>query len=166
MQGREGNKMTQKQTSNAHLNGTAKMQRPDPEVVPKAQRRSFTASYKSWVLEEADKCRETPDRIGALLRREGLYSSHLTTWQRQREAGELAGLATAQQLPRPPHSPRVGPPETPQSSVNPDAPPGRLVYTKGHGQRHGGRRGGGDPPAAVLPWRRTSGARLQFCAPL
>jgi hypothetical protein len=44
MQGREENKMTQKQTSNAHLNGTAEMQRTDPEVVPKAQRRSFTGN--------------------------------------------------------------------------------------------------------------------------
>ena len=67
-------------------------QRPDPEVLPKAKRRNYTASYKLWVLEEADKCRQQPGQIGALLRREGLYSSHLTTWQRQREAGQIAGL--------------------------------------------------------------------------
>jgi len=67
--------------------------RPNPEVVPKAKRRIFTASYKQWVLEEADKCREQPGRVGALLRREGLYSSHLTTWRRQQKAGQLAGLA-------------------------------------------------------------------------
>ena len=67
-------------------------QRPDPEVLPKAKRRTFTAAYKLWVLEEADKCREQPGQIGALLRREGLYSSHLTTWRRQREAGQMAGL--------------------------------------------------------------------------
>ena len=66
--------------------------RPDPEVVTKAKRRSFTAAYKLWVLEEADKCREQPGQIGALLRREGLYASHLSTWRRQREAGQLAGL--------------------------------------------------------------------------
>ena len=65
---------------------------PDPEVVTKAKRRSFTAAYKLWVLEEADKCREQPGQIGALLRREGLYASHLSTWRRQREAGQLAGL--------------------------------------------------------------------------
>ena len=58
----------------------------------KAKRRSFTAAYKLWVLEEADKCREQPGQIGALLRREGLYASHLSTWRRQREAGQLAGL--------------------------------------------------------------------------
>ena len=55
---------------------------PDPEVVEKAGRRRFTAKYKLGVLEEADRCQ--PGEIGALLRREGLYSSHLTTWRRWR----------------------------------------------------------------------------------
>ena len=64
---------------------------PDPEVVEKAGRRRFTAKYKLGVLEKADRCE--PGEIGALLRREGLYSSHLTTWRRQREMGALAGLA-------------------------------------------------------------------------
>jgi transposase-like protein len=63
---------------------------PDPEVVEKAGRRRFTAKYKLQVLEEADRCE--PGEIGALLRREGLYSSHLTTWRRQRKAGALAAL--------------------------------------------------------------------------
>ena len=62
-------------------------------LAPRAKRRSFTASYKLWVLEEADKCYK-PGQIGALLRREGLYSSHLTSWRRQRKAGELAGLTS------------------------------------------------------------------------
>ena len=84
--------MTQKRENSISQNGAATIQRPDPEVVPKAQRRNFTASYKLWVLEEADKCREQPGQTGRLLRREGLYSSHLTTWRRQREAGQLAGL--------------------------------------------------------------------------
>lgn len=84
--------MTQNQADKISKNGTNQAQRPDPEVVPKAQRRNYTASYKQWVLEEADKCRQQPGQIGALLRREGLYSSHLTTWQRQREAGQMAGL--------------------------------------------------------------------------
>ena len=64
---------------------------PDPEVVEKAGRRRFTAKYKLGVREEADRCQ--PGEIGALLRREGLYSSHLTTWRRQREVGALAALA-------------------------------------------------------------------------
>ena len=63
---------------------------PDPEVVEQASRRRFTAKYKLQVLAEADRC--APGEIGALLRREGLYSSHLTTWRRQREAGALAAL--------------------------------------------------------------------------
>ena len=84
--------MTQKQADKISQNGTNQAQRPNPEVLPKAKRRNFTASYKLWVLAEADKCRQQPGQIGALLRREGLYSSHLTTWQRQREAGQMAGL--------------------------------------------------------------------------
>lgn len=84
--------MTQKQGNIISMNGIQAATLPNPEVTPKAKRRSFTAGYKRWVLEEADKCREQRGRIGELLRREGLYSSHLVTWRRQREAGELAGL--------------------------------------------------------------------------
>lgn len=65
---------------------------PDPEVVPKAGRRHYTAEYKAKVLREADACTEL-GAIGALLRREGLYSSLLTTWRRERERGELEALA-------------------------------------------------------------------------
>jgi transposase-like protein len=65
---------------------------PNPEVPEKAVRRTFTAEYKRKVLQEADRCAEAGEEVGALLRREGLYSSHLTTWRRQRAAGELAGL--------------------------------------------------------------------------
>jgi len=74
--------------------GAAVALAPDPEVVEKASRRHFTAKYKLQVLEEADRC--APGEIGALLRREGLYSSHLTTWRRQREAGALAALTPRQ----------------------------------------------------------------------
>ena len=65
---------------------------PDPEVVPTAKRRKFTAEYKLRILDEADSSTE-PGQIGAILRREGLYSSHLTTWRRQRERGIFEGLA-------------------------------------------------------------------------
>jgi transposase-like protein len=64
---------------------------PDPEVSGKKPRRIHTAKYKLQILEEADKCTQ-PGQIGALLRREGLYSSNLTTWRRQREKGQLQGL--------------------------------------------------------------------------
>ena len=53
-----------------------------------ARRRRFTAEYKLGVLREADRCRK-PGELGALLRREGLYSSHLVTWRRARRRGEL-----------------------------------------------------------------------------
>lgn len=65
---------------------------PDPQVVEKARRRRFTGSYKLRILRQAESCTE-PGELGALLRREGLYSSHLTKWRRQREAGALAGLS-------------------------------------------------------------------------
>jgi len=64
---------------------------PDPEVRAVAKRRQFSAAYKLSVLEQADRCVNS-GAIGALLRREGLYSSHLTTWRREREAGALAAL--------------------------------------------------------------------------
>lgn len=66
--------------------------RPDPEVPEKPKRRRFTAEYKLLVLEEADACQEQGE-IAALLRREGLYSSHLTDWRRARREGALQSLA-------------------------------------------------------------------------
>jgi len=65
---------------------------PDPEVPENKPRRRFTAKYKLQILEEADACTE-PGQIGALLRREGLYSSNVTTWRRQRDEGQLQGLS-------------------------------------------------------------------------
>ena len=59
---------------------------PDPEVDPKAARRRFSAQYKRSILEQADRCSKLGE-VGALLRREGLYSSHLSNWRRQRDEG-------------------------------------------------------------------------------
>ena len=64
---------------------------PDPELVERARRRRFTAEYKLRILQQADACSK-PGEIGGLLRREGLYSSLLTEWRRQRERGSLAAL--------------------------------------------------------------------------
>jgi transposase len=61
----------------------------ETEVVEKARRRGFTAEYKLGVLSEADRCTK-PGEVGALLRREGLYSSLLSAWRHQRDAGELS----------------------------------------------------------------------------
>ena len=81
---------------------------PEVEVVAKASRRRFTAEYKRQILREADACTE-PGAIGALLRREGLYSSHLTTWRAQRARGELAGLTPKKRGPAPkPQNPLAG----------------------------------------------------------
>ena len=64
---------------------------PDPEVPEKPKRRQFTAEYKRSIVAQAEACRDD-GAIGALLRREGLYSSHLTTWRHQKEQGELDAL--------------------------------------------------------------------------
>ena len=96
------------------LNGAVKMQPadpgtsstpPDPEVAERARRRRFTAPYKLRILEEADACCR-PGQLGALLRREGLYSSHLVDWRKQRNAGALAALAPRRRG-RPPTAPAV-----------------------------------------------------------
>ena len=64
---------------------------PDPEVPAKARRRRYSAAYKRRILEKADQC-SAPGEIGALLRREGLYSSLLSRWREQRKAGGEAAL--------------------------------------------------------------------------
>ena len=65
---------------------------PDPEVVAKPKRRQFTAQYRLRILEEAERCTQ-PGEVGRLLRREGLYSSHLTAWRKARRKGSLRELA-------------------------------------------------------------------------
>jgi transposase-like protein len=80
-------------------NGKAKEIISETEVVEKAKRRQYSAEYKQRILREAETCRATGE-IGALLRREGLYSSHLTTWRRQCERGELEGLSPQKRGPK------------------------------------------------------------------
>ena len=70
------------------------------EVLAKATRRRFAAEYKLKILREAEACTQ-PGELGALLRREGLYSSNLTTWRAQRERGELLGLTPKKRGPVP-----------------------------------------------------------------
>src|SRR5271169_3179250 len=74
--------------------------RPDPEVVANAKRRTFTAEYKLGILAEADAAAAQPGAIGALQRREGLYSSHLVTWRRERRTGILKGLTPHKRGPK------------------------------------------------------------------
>ncbi len=64
---------------------------PDPEVLAKPTRRQFTAEYRLRILEEADRCTDRGE-VGRLLRREGLYSSHLANWRKARREGALSGL--------------------------------------------------------------------------
>jgi len=73
---------------------------PKTEVVAKAKRRQYTTEYKLRILREVDACQGYGE-IGALLRREGVYSSSLTNWRRQRERGELDGLSPQKRGPKP-----------------------------------------------------------------
>ncbi len=77
--------------SSANSN-TSNFSPPDPEVSGKKPRRKFTAKYKLRILKKADTCTE-PGQLGALLRQEGLYSSNLTTWRRQRDEGILISMS-------------------------------------------------------------------------
>ena len=88
---------------------TSRAPDPDPEVPAKAQRRRFPAEYRLRILKQADACKK-PGELGALLRREGLYSSLLTTWRRQREQGALREMRGRRRGPKPrPVDPRVKP---------------------------------------------------------
>jgi transposase len=79
---------------------TAGAPAPDPEVLATVQRRRFSAEYRLRILTQADACKK-PGEVGALLRREGLYSSLLTNWRRQREAGALREMRGRRRGPRP-----------------------------------------------------------------
>ena len=72
---------------------------PEVEVLAKAARRRFSQEYKRKILKEADACRQ-PGEIGALLRREGLYSSHLSSWRTARDRGDLGGTGLTKRGPR------------------------------------------------------------------
>jgi transposase len=87
-------------SSTAALRGSGvKTVVPNPEVPEKASRRSYTAEYKRRILREAEGCKEY-GQVGALLRREGLYSSNLTAWRRQAERGTLDALSSKKRGPK------------------------------------------------------------------
>jgi hypothetical protein len=79
--------------ANAQSSALGGTEPPNPEVKPKIKRKHLTAEYKLRVLSEADRLRGDPGRIAALLRREGLYASHLSNWRRQRSVGAYAALS-------------------------------------------------------------------------
>ncbi len=72
---------------------------PDPQLAERPRRRRFSAEYKLRILREAEACTRKGE-IGAMLRREGLYTSHLTAWRKQRDAGALEGLIPRKRGPR------------------------------------------------------------------
>jgi transposase len=88
------------QDSSSSKPGKASPAKVDSEVNAKPERRKFSAEYKRRILEEADACTEA-GQIGALLRREGLYSSNLVHWRRQRTEGALKALSPKKRGPKP-----------------------------------------------------------------
>jgi transposase len=86
------------------LSGRREAPRPDPEVVARAKRRQFTGEYKQKILTQTDAAKGSGE-IGAVLRREGLYSSHLTKWRRERKDGILDGLTPQKRGPKSKASP-------------------------------------------------------------
>lgn len=83
--------MSQNEKVNGHL--------PETEVEPRAERRHYTGEYKQRILSEIDGARE-PGEIGAILRREGLYSQLISKWRQQRQEGHLVGSSTAKRGPK------------------------------------------------------------------
>lgn len=93
---REGERSEPSRSAGTSSGGT-----PSTQVRPRPTRRHFAADYKLRVLQEIDGCR-APGEIGAVLRREGLYSGHLSKWRIQRKQGALAALAARRRGPKPP----------------------------------------------------------------
>lgn len=94
--------MSHDETVRPNLNGHPQAEaptQPDPEVVPKAERRRYPTEYKLRILAQADACTQ-PGQIGALLRREGLYRSLLDKWRKQRREGSLQALASHRRGPK------------------------------------------------------------------
>ena len=104
---RSGGERSEPERSGAPKN-EADFERPSSEVLDRPIRRRFSAKYKLKIVQEADRCSE-PGQIGALLRREGLYSSQLTSWRKLRDRGALHGLSDKKRGPKPP-------PQNPQAN--------------------------------------------------
>ena len=81
------------------VEGRREAPRPNPEVLARAKRRTYTGEFKQKILAEADAARGTGE-IGAVLRQHGLYSSHLTKWRKERKTGILEGLAPQKRGPK------------------------------------------------------------------
>ena len=121
---------------------TARATAPDPEVPAKVTRRRFSVEYRLRILKLADACKK-PGDVGALLRREGLYSSHLTQWRQQRERGALAGMRARK---RGPHAHPVGPRVKQLRSGEPSAPAQAPAGGNDHHAPKKSCRDPGDPP--------------------
>ena len=98
--------MSHSESTRANAESERQVHVPEPEVLPRAKRRQFSAPYKLRIVEEADHCTER-GQIGALLRREGLYSSQLSEWRQQRAKGQLNALSSQRRGRKAQHSSEV-----------------------------------------------------------
>jgi transposase len=94
------------ETDRSAAPGASRAATPHPEVPADAKRRYFSAEYKLRILAEADEAKNLPGGVGALLRREGLYSSHLAGWRRERASGVASALAPKRRGPKPRRDPQ------------------------------------------------------------
>ena len=131
---------------------------PDPEVVAKPKRRQFTAEYRLRILEEADRCTQ-PGEVGRLLRREGLYSSHLKAWRKARRKGSLRELAAKKRGAKPAERNPLGC-EGARARGASDSPGARVA----HRAHDPGRAGKSCRAAGIEP--RTRNALLIAVQPL
>jgi transposase len=98
--------MSQSEPTQTNTDRERQTKAPEPEVVPRAKRRQFSAVYRLRIVEEADCC-TARGQIGALLRREALYSSHLSKWRKQRAHGQLDAWSSQQRGRKPRHPSEV-----------------------------------------------------------
>ena len=144
---------------------TSRAPDPDPEVPAKVQRRRFTAEYRRRIVTQADTCQA--GELGALLRREGLYASHLRTWRRQREQGELAAGRGRKRGPVPklidPRVKQPGPLRVVQQCASSQRP--QLSHAGRRALRPRGRDPRGPSPHTPGRLRRASRALRERSAP-
>jgi transposase len=105
-QRREGERSEADRSAAAGNKAAASPPRPEPEVVAGGKRRTFSAQYKLRILAEADAAAGQSGAIGALLRRDALFSSHLTSWRRERHEGILKGLTPNKRGPKSKRNPQ------------------------------------------------------------
>jgi transposase-like protein len=140
--------------------GSGSISAPDSEVVAKAKRRTFTAEYKQRILREAETAAALPGGVGALLRREGLYSSLLAYWRRERADGIREALAPRKRGPKSKRNPM----DEEVQKLRRQAGAGRNHPNRGPGDECGGA-GSYEVDIPLPPTSNQRQVSLELCAP-